>query len=72
MQNFQVQTVRHLGKKAWAIVRYETDLEPVMVGIHYHSPSLALRHANAFNLLARMKARAAPGLSIILNGTNPG
>ncbi len=53
-------------------MRYETDLEPVMVGIHYHSPSLALRHANAFNLLAQKKACETPGLSVILNGTNAG
>jgi hypothetical protein len=61
MPNFQVQSVRHRGKKAWAVVRHERGIGPVMVGIHYASPSLALEDANRLNRHAQtQKGPVAP------------
>jgi len=55
---FQVQSAQHLGKKAWIIVRFEPDFGPVMVGIHYSDPALALKDANRLNVQAAVRANA--------------
>jgi hypothetical protein len=52
MPNFRVQTVQHLGRKAWVIVRCEPGRDPIMVGLHYKDPAVALADANRLNVHA--------------------
>jgi hypothetical protein len=52
MPNFQVQSVQRLGRKGWIIVRHEAGCEPIMVGLQYNDPALALADANRLNIHA--------------------